>query len=69
MVLRCNDCIDCIDCHLTQCVQRGFADEELDDAMSVALVVGSSIVTPRLHHAVETVDILRAHEKSAKPDG
>ena len=51
MVLRCNDCNDCIDYHLTQCVQRGFADEELDDAMSVALVVGSSIVTPHLRHA------------------
>ena len=51
MVLRCNDYNDCIDYPLTQCVQRGFADEELDDAMSVALVVGSSIVTPHLRHA------------------
>ena len=69
MVLRCNDYNDCIDYPLTQCVQRGFADEELDDAMSVALVVGSSIVTPHLRHAVETVDMLRAHEKGAKPNG
>ena len=69
MVLRCNDCNDYIEYPLTRCAQRGFADEELDDAMNVALVVGGSIVTPHLHHAVETADMLRAHEKSAKPDG
>jgi len=57
MVLRCNDCIDY---HLVQCVEAGYTDEELDDAMNVALVVGGSIVIPHLRHAVETVDLLRA---------
>jgi AhpD family alkylhydroperoxidase len=57
MVLRCNDCIDY---HLIQCVEAGFSDAELDDAMNVALVVGGSIVIPHLRHAVETVDLLRA---------
>ncbi len=56
-VLRCNDCIDY---HLIQCVEAGFSDAELDDAMNVALVVGGSIVIPHLRHAVETVDLLRA---------
>lgn len=56
MVLRCNDCIDY---HLIQCVDLGLSDEELDDAMNVALVVGGSIVIPHLRHAVETVDLLR----------
>lgn len=56
MVLRCNECIDY---HLIQCVNAGFTDEELDDAMHVALVVGGSIVIPHLRHAVETVDLLR----------
>lgn len=56
MVLRCNDCIDY---HLIQCVEAGFTDDELDDAMNVALVVGGSIVIPHLRHAVETVDMLR----------
>lgn len=60
MVLRCNDCIDY---HLIQCVEAGFSDDELDDAMNVALVVGGSIVIPHLRHAVETVDLLRAREK------
>lgn len=57
MVLRCNDCIDY---HLLQCIKAGYTDEELDDAMNVALVVGGSIVIPHLRHAVETVDLVRA---------
>jgi AhpD family alkylhydroperoxidase len=59
MVLRCNDCIDY---HLVQCIEVGWTDEELDDAMNVALLVGGSIVIPHLRHAVETVDLLRARE-------
>ncbi|WP_022835908.1 carboxymuconolactone decarboxylase family protein [Salisaeta longa] len=57
MVLRCNDCIDY---HLQQCVAAGWSDDELNDAMNVALVVGGSIVIPHLRHAVETIDMLRA---------
>jgi len=59
-VLRCNDCIDY---HLIQCVEAGFADEELYDALNVALVVGGSIVIPHLRHAFETIDLLRAEAK------
>lgn len=59
MVLRCNDCIDY---HLQQCVEAGFSDDELDDAMNVALVVGGSIVIPHLRHAVETIDLLREEQ-------
>ena len=57
MVLRCNDCIDY---HLIQCVKAGWSDEELYDALNVALVVGGSIVIPHLRHAFETIDLLRA---------
>jgi AhpD family alkylhydroperoxidase len=56
-VLRCNDCIDY---HLIQCVAAGWTDEELFDALNVALVVGGSIVIPHMRHAVETIDTLRA---------
>lgn len=56
-VLRCNDCIDY---HLIQCVEAGWSDEELYDALNVALVVGGSIVIPHLRHAFETIDLLRA---------
>jgi AhpD family alkylhydroperoxidase len=56
-VLRCNDCIDY---HLIQCVQAGWTDEELTDALNVALIVGGSIVIPHLRHAMETIDLLRS---------
>ena len=59
MVLRCNDCIDY---HIIQCVDAGWADEELYDAFNVGLVVGGSIVIPHLRHAVETLDIYRARK-------
>ena len=56
-VLRCNDCIDY---HLIQCINAGWQDDELADALNVALIVGGSIVIPHLRHAVETIDLLRA---------
>ncbi|HEX7184869.1 MAG TPA: carboxymuconolactone decarboxylase family protein [Thermoanaerobaculia bacterium] len=55
-VLRCNDCIDY---HLEQCVEAGWSDDELYDALNVALVVGGSIVIPHLRHAFDTIDQLR----------
>jgi AhpD family alkylhydroperoxidase len=58
-VLRCNDCIDY---HIIQCAETGWSDEELYDALNVALVVGGSIVIPHLRHAVETIDLLRTEQ-------
>jgi AhpD family alkylhydroperoxidase len=58
-VLRCNDCIDY---HLIQCVDEGWTDAELHDALNVALVIGGSIVIPHMRHAVETIDMLRAEQ-------
>jgi len=60
-VLRCNDCIDY---HLDQCVTLGWTDDELYEALNVALVVGGSIVIPHLRHAVETIDLLRAEQSA-----
>lgn len=59
-VLRCNDCIDY---HLQQCIEAGWSDDEIMDALNVALVVGGSIVIPHLRHAVETIDLLRSREQ------
>jgi AhpD family alkylhydroperoxidase len=59
-VLRCNDCIDY---HLIQCVDEGWKDEELYDALNVALVIGGSIFIPHLRHAVETLDTIRAERQ------
>ena len=55
-VLRCNDCIDY---HIIECAEAGYTDEELYEALNVALVVGGSIVIPHLRHAFETIDLLR----------
>jgi AhpD family alkylhydroperoxidase len=55
-VLRCNDCIDY---HVLQCVDAGWDDDEIIDALNVALIVGGSIVVPHLRHAVETIDLAR----------
>ncbi len=49
MVLRCDDCIFY---HLDRCHDEGVSTEELQDAMSIALVVGGSIVIPHLRRAV-----------------
>jgi AhpD family alkylhydroperoxidase len=65
-VLRCNDCIDY---HLDRCVQLGWSDDELCDALNVALVVGGSIVIPHLRHAVETIDLLRAEQARGSTEG
>jgi AhpD family alkylhydroperoxidase len=59
MVLRCQDCIDY---HVQTCIGAGYSDEELDDAMNVALIVGGSIVIPHLRRAVEMIDLVRARE-------
>jgi AhpD family alkylhydroperoxidase len=64
-VLRCNDCIDY---HLEQSVNEGWSDEELYDALNVALVVGGSIVIPHFRHAVETIDILRDERQTGTRD-
>ena len=48
-VLRCDDCIAY---HVDQCVKAGVTDEELWEALDVALIVGGSIVIPHLRRAV-----------------
>ena len=60
MVLRCEDCVDY---HLIRCVQLGFTDMALLEALNVALVVGGSITIPHIRKAVETLDACREDEK------
>ena len=48
-VLRCNDCISY---HLVESVQQGATDEEITEALGIALVVGGSITIPHLRHAM-----------------
>jgi len=56
MVLRCDDCVTY---HVIRCVQLGITDEELYEALNVALVVGGSITIPHLRRAFETIDECR----------
>jgi len=57
VVLRCDDCITY---HLIRCVELDVADEEILEALNIALVVGGSIVIPHLRRAVASLDELRA---------
>ena len=55
MVLRCDDCILY---HLINVVDEGLSEEEIVEAMNVALVVGGSIVIPHMRRAFESLDEL-----------
>lgn len=48
LVLRCDDCILY---HLIRCYEEKVTDQEVEEAFSVALVVGGSIVIPHLRRA------------------
>lgn len=55
-VMRCNDCIDY---HLIQCVELEATDQEIHEALNIALVVAGSIFIPHLRHAFESLELLR----------
>ena len=48
-VLRCNDCISY---HLVEAGECGATNEEMIEALGIALVVGGSITIPHLRHAM-----------------
>jgi len=53
LVLRCDDCISY---HVIRCQESGYTKEQMNEAFSVGLVVGGSIVIPHLRRAVEFMD-------------
>ncbi|MEZ5670927.1 MAG: carboxymuconolactone decarboxylase family protein [Thiotrichaceae bacterium] len=55
LVLRCDDCISY---HLINCQQQGVTSEELEEILSVGLIVGGSITIPHLRRALELWDEL-----------
>jgi len=55
-VLRCNDCILY---HLDRCIQEGYSNAELYEALNVALIVGGSITIPHLRYAYDMIDEIR----------
>ena len=64
-VMRCDDCIRY---HLVRCFQEGVTSEEMEEAMSIGLIVGGSITIPHLRRAMKTWDSLKKHEASKKED-
>lgn len=60
-VLRCDDCIAY---HVDQCCEHDATDQEIIEALDIALVVGGSIVIPHLRRAFEFLDARREHEQA-----
>jgi ribonuclease HI len=60
LVLRCDDCITY---HVVGAWEAGATGEELREAMSVALVVGGSIVIPHLRRAAALLDELEGTDE------
>jgi len=56
MVLKCDDCVTY---HILRCVKLNVTDDQLLEALNVALVVGGSITIPHIRRAVETMDACR----------
>jgi AhpD family alkylhydroperoxidase len=56
LVLRCDDCVSY---HIIHCFEEGVTKEELEEALSIALVVGGSITIPHLRKAFKSWDELQ----------
>ncbi|MDP8232339.1 MAG: carboxymuconolactone decarboxylase family protein [Candidatus Zophobacter franzmannii] len=61
-VLRCDDCITY---HLDTCYKEGVTDDELIEALNVALIVGGSIVIPHLRRAIDVWSKLKEVESTS----
>jgi len=58
-VLRCDDCIAY---HLDTAYRRGVTKQEMMETMSIATLVGGTIVIPHLRRAVEFWDALESEQ-------
>ena len=56
-VLRCDACVTY---HLETAVDEGWSDDEIVDALNVALVVGGTITIPHIRDAMLRLDEIRA---------
>jgi AhpD family alkylhydroperoxidase len=56
-VLRCDDCVRY---HLEKCYEEGLSRAQISEALSIATLVGGTIVIPHLRRAYEYLDILEA---------
>lgn len=60
-VLRCDDCIKY---HLETCYQQGVTKEEIMETLSIATLVGGTIVIPHLRRAYEFWEALENNSKN-----
>lgn len=58
-VLRCDDCVKY---HLETCYKEGISKEEMMEAMSIATLVGGTIVIPHLRRAYEFWEALEENK-------
>ena len=56
-VLRCDDCVRY---HLEKCYEEGLSRAQISEALSIATLVGGTIVIPHLRRAYEYLDVLEA---------
>jgi len=63
LVLRCDDCVMY---HLIRCFEQGVTDAELEDALSIGLIVGGSITIPHLRRAWKAWDEMRSEQTSGE---
>ncbi len=63
MVLRCDDCVNY---HIIKASQAGATESELEETLSIALIVGGSITIPHLRRAARTINALKKLEKGKK---
>ena len=57
-VLRCDDCVRY---HLETCHKEGLSKEQVIEALSIATLVGGTIVVPHLRRAYEFWEVLDAN--------
>ena len=60
LVLRCDDCVKY---HVVRCFEEDVSSKELEEALSIALVVGGSITIPHLRRAFDAWDELYQNKK------
>jgi AhpD family alkylhydroperoxidase len=58
-VLRCDDCVKY---HLETCYKEGISKDEMMEAMSIATLVGGTIVIPHLRRAYEFWEALEENK-------
>ena len=63
LVLRCEDCIRY---HMIRAVQEGCTDDEIAETLSIALIVGGSIVIPEMRRAVDSLFKLRTKQQKGE---